>query len=346
MDVAVQNAMTLARFFRTQAPRFLAIIRGDVDPAEHARRPAIRFNGETLEANEPWPNAQNDALGYFLWFYCRLARSGAIASHAIDWDVLALFPPYLQAITYWKDEDSGHWEEQPKISASSIGAVVAGLRELAALLDSSASDAGLTAALHRDLTGSLSDEGTRALAAILPAECVQFDPSKERRFDAALLFLIFPLDVVDETMADRIITDIRTHLQGEVGIRRYLGDSFWCADYKRKLTPQQRTSDWSMAVAERNALCAPGEEAEWCLFDPLLAIIFGDRFRRWGGGEWSDLHAHHLNRSLGQLTGADSGFAELRCPELYYREAGARRASDATPLLWTQALLWLALRRS
>ena len=39
-------------------------------------------------------------------------------------------PLYFQAIRYWQDEDSGHWEERRKIEASSIGAVVAGLREL------------------------------------------------------------------------------------------------------------------------------------------------------------------------------------------------------------------------
>ncbi len=51
-----------------------------------------------------------------------------------DLEILALFPFYFQAIQYWEDEDSGHWEEDRKIEASSIGVVIAGLKELKLLL--------------------------------------------------------------------------------------------------------------------------------------------------------------------------------------------------------------------
>ncbi len=164
-------------------------------------RPHIRFNGETLEENsEKWSHAQNDALGYFLWFYCRLALAGHINPQPEDWEILGLFPLYFQAIRYWQDEDSGHWEEARKIEASSIGAVVAGLREMRALMAArslpmfSCAGGTVTLALLDDLSG----QGRTALTQILPAECVQPDPAKRRRYDAALLFLIYPLQVVDD----------------------------------------------------------------------------------------------------------------------------------------------------
>jgi hypothetical protein len=40
-----------------------------------------------------------------------------------------------------------------------------------------------------------------------------------------LLFLIYPIGVVDQTMADQIVDDVVGHLQGEIGVRRYIGDS-------------------------------------------------------------------------------------------------------------------------
>ncbi len=41
--------------------------------------------------------------------------------------MLSRFARYFAAVAYCKDEDSGHWEEQRKISASSIGVVVRAL---------------------------------------------------------------------------------------------------------------------------------------------------------------------------------------------------------------------------
>jgi len=344
---AVRNIEALATFFRRQAHRFQAITQGEWDPGDERQRPPIRFRAETLEPDQDWANAQNDALGYFLWLYARLAAGGIVPATRIDWDVLALFPPYLRAISYWRDEDSGHWEETPKVSASSIGAIVAGLRELLALVHRVGGQVippEYRAALDPHLIEELVAQGIRALGDILPAECVERDPLKQRRYDAALLFLIDPLDVVNQPMADQIVEDVCTHLAGDVGVRRYLGDSFWCTDYRHKLAPDQRTRDWSGDLAKRNELAHPGEEAEWCLFDPVLSLVAGTKFRRTGMPEFLEQQTHHLNRSIGHLTSASDALPEPRCPELYHRENGRYETSDATPLLWTQALLLLALR--
>lgn len=346
VEQAYATVDALARFFRGQAGRFVAISDGESDPAEHGMRPAIRFRAETLVPDQDWPNAQNDALGYFLWLYARLARERMAAGRSIDWDVLALFPPYLRAIAYWQDEDSGHWEETPKVSASSIGTVVAGLSALLALIGDAAAQAlpaRHSAALGADLIDQLIAQGSDALGGILPAECVQPDPDKHRRYDAALLFLIHPLDVVDDAMADRIVEDVLEHLSGDIGVRRYPGDSFWCTDYRSKLARDQRTRDWSRDLATRNALAGPGEEAEWCLFDPVLSLIAGTRYRRTGAIADLERQTFHLNRSLGHLTAATSAIPALRCPELYHLQDGRHETSDATPLLWTQALLLRAL---
>ena len=94
-------------------------------------RPHIRFDGKTLEEiDEKWAHAQNDALGYFLWLYCILVNHKIAVPKKDDQEMLSLFVLYFEKICYWKDEDSGHWEEVRKISASSIGVVVAALKQL------------------------------------------------------------------------------------------------------------------------------------------------------------------------------------------------------------------------
>ncbi len=344
--VAARNVAALALYFRRHRHRFEAVIRGDADPADPMNRPHVRFNGRTLAENpERWSHAQNDALGYFLWLFCRLARAGAAEMGPEQWELLGLFPLYFRAIRYWQDEDSGHWEEARKIEASSVGTVVAGLREMSLLLaDRSVPD---FPCVGETVSGAMLDElmgeGRAALDQILPAECVQSDPAKRRRYDAALLFLIYPLDVADPAQAEQILRDVEAHLQGEHGVRRYLGDSFWCADYKALQSPETRTSDVSDDMTARDALLVPGQEAQWCLFDPTLSTIYGRRYR--AAGDPADLQkqVHHLDRSLSQLTGPDGGFPAFLCPELYYLEAGRYVPNDVTPLLWTQANLSIAL---
>lgn len=342
---AVHTARTLCRFFRAQSARFDALAKGDRDPRDAGARPWIRFDATRWDKPAPdWAHAQNDALGYFLWLYCLLANRHAIRRSQIDWEVISRFPIFFEAISFWKDEDSGHWEEQRKISASSIGTVLAGLRELKRLLDVAGRASGTDVVMLRKKIDTLIINGNAALVRILPWECRQSDPKKRRRYDAALLFLRWPLEILDPAGGIRILEEVRGHLAGSAGIRRYLGDSFWCSDYKEKLPPGRRTCDVSLSVEERDALTRPGEEAEWCLFDPVLSIICGLEWRRTGRPRWLDLQVHHFNRSLGQLTEESSGFPEFRCPELYYRERGKWQPSDATPLLWTQGLLEVAFR--
>ncbi len=324
---AIAALKSLMAFYLKYQDRFTEIIEGRVSPADPMNRPHIRFDGDRLkELDEKWSHAQNDALGAFLWLAGKLADQCQWQSHELE--VIDKIAAYLQAIQYWQDEDSGHWEEVRKVAASSIGVVVAALDAWKARFDS-----------------SIKRAGRQALDAILPAECVQSEPGKLRRYDAALLFLIYPYQVVSDEMAERIVADVTAQLMGEHGIRRYLGDSYWCADYKDKLAADVRTADFSDNLAERDRLLEPGLEAQWCLFDPIVSIHYGLRFERTGDNKDRSAQIRHLNRSLSQLTGAGSRFGVYRCPESYFRERGQYVPNDICPLLWTQANLKLALTR-
>jgi len=317
-DVAVKNIQAFLLYFQKHRQRFEDIIHGNADPADPMNRPHIRFDGRTLEElNETWSHAQNDALGYFLWLYCKLARAGLAPLQPEHLEILGLFPLFFQTVRYWEDEDSGHWEEARKVEASSIGVVVAALDMLRRLLSERTIESLTT--VDKTVTLELLDElianGRQALTRILPAESIQ--PGHERLYDSALLFLIYPLEVVELNQADAILHNVEIHLKGEYGIRRYLGDSFWCANYDELMSQEKRTADVSQDMSARDALVKEGEEAQWCIFDPIISTICGLRYERTGDKPYLTQQIHYLNRSLGQLTGADSGFREFLCPELY-----------------------------
>merc|ERR1719282_2085600 len=134
-----------------------------------------------------------------MWMRCRLGVAKKIPDTEPQLKLLALIIDYFKAIEYWHDEDSGHWEETPKVEASSIGAVLAGIREFKKF---SRKCMALSFFTNTSLK-TLEKKGTDALNAILPNECIQ--PGKERDVDAALFFLIYPLQIVDDAMANEIL---------------------------------------------------------------------------------------------------------------------------------------------
>jgi len=338
---AIACMQGLSEFFAKERPRFLDIIQDASRKLKDdvQRRPHIRFAGQALgELPEKWPHAQNDALGLALWFRFVLANTGALPLPAADWEIYELFPRYFAAIEYWQDRDSGAWEEGRAIRNSSVGAVVAGLEEMLEYLRSpERSKSGEDVPAASDLLAKLDEliaKGRARLAATLP-----FEAPPERLADSALLSLIYPLRVVGELAAqDAILRLVQARLKGAVGIKRYAGDSYFCQDYDQWFAPGQMSSDFSERMAYRDALLQPGCEAQWCIFDPQLSIIYGQRFLADpADAESFRRQVHYFNRSLRQLT------PEGACPELYYLKNGEYVPNDHTPLLWTQANQALAL---
>ncbi len=339
--VATEVVRALMSFFSRYRHRFDEVISGAVDPQDVANRPHVRFDGRTVSeiGDERWAHAQNDAVGYFLWLSSTLAANGALRRDAEAVAVLTRLVRYFKAIRFWQDEDSGHWEEQRKISASSIGTVVAGLEAFATLIvhsDEWRQDCG---AGTGDLASSLSERGRQALAEILPNECAQLASGKNRPYDAALLFLLFPLGMIDdEDMSTLVLYNISKYLAGEHGVRRYLGDSYFAPDYEAHLSEMDRTRDFSDDLTARDALLSNiGDEAQWCLFDPMLSAYFARRYRQTGSVADRERQVVHFNRSLAQITD------DWRCAELYYLRDGEYVANPHVPLQWTQANLAVAI---
>ncbi|MBN1931380.1 MAG: hypothetical protein JW786_07195 [Desulfobacterales bacterium] len=345
---ASRTANSLMAFFQSRRYQMQQIIACPAKAADPMNRPHVRFDGKQIkELSQKWPHAQNDALGYFLWFFCKLAKERLVPFGEPEQQCLADLVLYLRAIRYWADQDSGHWEEARKLSASSIGTVIAGLREfraLRAVYDLWPRSMQRTDGLDDGCVAELLAQGEAALKNILPYESLGSADSGQRRYDAALLFLIYPLQVVSNELAAQILQDVQTKLEGALGVRRYLNDSYWCADYPSLFTENERTGDFSEKMQLRDAHIRPGEEAQWCIFDPIISCIYGLRaLEQPGQSEWRVLQAHYLNRALGQLTAGEGAMMPFLCPEAYFLQKGHYIPNEHTPLQWTQANLRMAL---
>jgi GH15 family glucan-1,4-alpha-glucosidase len=333
-DEARRTASALVEYMALHAQRFEACITGQVDTADPMQRPHVRINGDTLEeVDEVWPHAQNDAHGLFLWLTGTLVEAGVLPYDTHLHETVLRTIRFLDAIHFYTDADSGVWEEGCAVRASSIGAVCAGLRAWQDILH----DRDHTSA-HR--VYELVHQGMQALTTILPYEVRTGTPGV-RAYDAALLFLVEPLNLVTGTVAETIVDQVRDHLMGERGIRRYAADSFWGPNYDT-LSAAVRTSDASTDDSFRAAYAVPGQEAEWTVFDPLIARYYTRRARAAEQPErYERLAATHLNRTLAALVRTKEH--ALLLPELYYHKQGTLTPNTIVPLYWAQANLLRAL---
>ncbi len=194
-----------------------------------------RFNPDTLdEFFEEWGNKQNDAIG------CILFRIGELEHHhkrtilktEDEIRIVNKLVKYLENIEYWQATDNGMWEEWEEIHASSIGACVAGLKSINRL-----------EGVH--VPDELIEKGQKALDELLPRE------SEAKFVDLALLSLIWPYNIVNDTQRNQILENVEYHLLRDRGVIRYKEDRYY-----------NKNEDGS------------SEEAEWTFGLAWLAIIY------------------------------------------------------------------------
>lgn len=198
-------------------------------PTESFQYIHARFHPETFdEFWESWGNKQNDAVG------CILFRIGELEVHhrrGILKDpnhvrIVNKLVRYLEAIEYWKDRDSGMWEEDEELHASSVGACVAGLTSVARLE-------------NVDVKPELIVRGKQALNDLLPRE------SARKFVDLALLSLIWPYEVVTKEQEEQILENVEYHLLKERGVIRYKGDQY----YNKNPDTISEEAEWTFGLA-------------------------------------------------------------------------------------------------
>jgi len=188
-----------------------------------------RFHPETFdEFWEEWGNKQNDAIG------CILFRIGELETHhkrsilvdEAEKRIVQKLIKYLEVIEYWHDRDSGMWEEDEEVHASSIGACVAGLKAVSAVASI-------------NVPAELISKGEEALRTLLPRE-------SDRKFvDLSLLSLVWPYRVVTPEEEARILGNVEYHLLRNRGIIRYKGDRY----YNKNVDGVSEEAEWTFGLA-------------------------------------------------------------------------------------------------
>lgn len=198
-------------------------------PKETFKRIHARFNPETFnEFWEDWGNKQNDAIGCILFRVGELETKDkrCILKTKDHIKIINKLVKYLEAIEYWHDFDSGMWEEEEELHASSVGACVAGLKSISRLS-------------HIAVPKTLIKKGEDSLKELLPRE------SKKKFVDLSLLSLIWPYDVVDDKQKENILENVEYHLLRERGAIRYKGDRY----YNKNVDQVSEEAEWTFGLS-------------------------------------------------------------------------------------------------
>lgn len=170
-----------------------------------------RFHPETFdEFWEEWGNKQNDSIGAILFNIGQLEHHKGIKilDKKEDIRIVNKLVKYISSIEYWRDEDSGMWEENEEIHASSVGACVAGLKNVANI-------EGVV------VPAELIKKGQKTLRRLLPRE------SKHKFVDLAELSLIWPYNVTTKLETEKILKNTEYHLVRRKGLIRYKNDYYY-----------------------------------------------------------------------------------------------------------------------
>lgn len=187
-----------------------------------------RYNPETFEEYwEEWGNKQHDAVGEVLYLIADCEISGyPVIETDEEKQLLQMLVNYLHSIEYWHDADSGIWEENQEVRASSIGSVVRGLKTAQQLPYISIPEGAI-------------EKGEQALRSLLPRET-------ENRFtDLALLTLIFPFEVTTPEETKKILENVEYFLTRDMGVIRYRNDRY----YNNNKDGYSEEAEWSMGLS-------------------------------------------------------------------------------------------------
>jgi len=158
------------------------------------------------EIKTGWGWKQNDSIGLSLFKIGQLERKYNIIRNENDFKIIKKLIKYLESIKYWEDKDNGIWEEDKELHASSVGACIAGLKEISKLTT---------------VPKELISKGELSLRSILPKE------SNSKDIDLALLSLIYPYNIINIKTKKEILHNMEKYLVRKNGIIRYQNDKYY-----------------------------------------------------------------------------------------------------------------------
>lgn len=188
-----------------------------------------RYHPESFdEFWEEWGNKQNDAVGAILYMIGELevAHHQHILNTQDKKRIVQKLVDYLGSLRYWEDVDSGVWEENEEVHASSVGACLAGLISVSRLD-------------YIFVNSELIEKGRQTLDNLLPRE------SDQKFVDLALLTLIYPYNITTEKQRDQILENVEYHLVRKMGVLRYKNDHY----YNSNSDGYSEEAEWTFGFA-------------------------------------------------------------------------------------------------
>lgn len=226
-DVVEKTYEALLQVFITHEAKIdAAIVRKPEHKHEYIH---ARFHPQTFdEFWEDWGNKQNDAIGAILYRIGELEHhhKRSILRDESHVRIVNKLVQYLKSVRYFEDADSGMWEEDEEVHASSVGACVAGLQSVARLA-------------HVHVPKSLVQKGKKTLKGLLPRE------SAKKFVDLALLSLIWPYNVVSKPQREEILTNVEYHLLKRRGVIRYKNDYY----YNKNKDGYSEEAEWTFGLS-------------------------------------------------------------------------------------------------
>lgn len=200
-----------------------------------------RYHPETFEEFwGEWGNKQNDAVGAILFKVADLELKGQdIINSDEDKQILQRLIDYLNSIKYWHDPDSGVWEEEQQIHASSIGACLAGLKKTQKLD-------------YLTVPPAMIKKGEEELEKLLPRE------SEPHFADLAQLSLIWPYDLLDKKQEEKILERVEYYFKRRRGVIRYKNDRY----YNKNEDKFSQEAEWTMGLCWLAIIYAEKRKAE------------------------------------------------------------------------------------
>ena len=188
-----------------------------------------RFHPETFEEFwEDWGNKQNDSIGAVLFRIGELEHhhKRSILKDENHVRIVGKLVKYLESVEYWHDPDSGMWEENEEVHASSVGACVAGLVAVSKLP-------------QIDVPPELIKNGKTTLKHLLPRE------SDTKFVDLSLLSLIWPYNIVTKKQREEILKNVEYLLLKNKGVVRYKNDHY----YNKNPDGYSEEAEWTFGLS-------------------------------------------------------------------------------------------------
>ncbi len=186
-----------------------------------------RYTADGWEVQEPWGNAQNDAIGMFLYGVGEgLRRGKTMFRDAADRHIAEMLTDYLRNLEYWHDADNGIWEENCEVHVSSVGACAAGLLAMSPFIR---------------VDWDVIVRGLTTVLSYYPRE------SASKGCDLAELSLIYPYQLLPVDLARHLIAEVEQNLLRSHGTIRYQGDKYFAK--------QEKEAEWSMGLPWLGLAC-------------------------------------------------------------------------------------------